>query len=241
MSEFINFQTEVEEVEDGKEDDEVSNISEDSFIDHQEVGADLNFYRKFANLENDLDQVLTEARNEALEDIEQFDEISNLSDESDKRNANDEFKSSAINITKFKETFFPRVDEVQEKVENEFCKAILYTLRFDKNGTKDVCSKEDFEKVIDKKLIEQIDWPEKFKFIIVLQTFLNMCYEINTIFSKFGYFPRVFELRNKFCHLTMKDKTKQKIVRQLSSCLIEKHSGFTVILMEYQKNQRKIV
>ena len=98
-----------------------------------------------------------------------------------------------------------------------------------KNGTKDVCSKEDFEKVIDKNLIEQIGWPEKFKFIIELQTFLNMCYEINGILSKFGYFLRTFELKNKFRHMTMKDKTKQKVMRQLSSCLIEKYSGFTII------------
>ena len=46
MAYFINFEAEavVVEVEDGKEDDEVSNISEDSFIDDQEVGADVNFY-----------------------------------------------------------------------------------------------------------------------------------------------------------------------------------------------------
>ena len=55
MAEFINFEAEIKEVEDGKKDDEVSNISEDSFIDDQEVGADVNFYRQFANLENDLD------------------------------------------------------------------------------------------------------------------------------------------------------------------------------------------
>ena len=94
----------------------------------------------------------------------------------------------------------------------------MYALKFDKNGSKDVCSKEDFEKVIDKNLIEQIDQPEKFKFIIELETFMKMCYEINTILSKFGYFLKVFELKNKFRHLTMKDKTKQNIRRQLSSC-----------------------
>ena len=128
MAEFINFEAEAElvEVEDGKEDDEVSNISEDSFIDDQEVGAGVNFHRQFAKVENDLEQVLTEAPNEALEDIEQFDEISNLCDRSDSEIQIDEFQSSEIDITKFKETFFPRVDEPQEKVENQFCKAILY-------------------------------------------------------------------------------------------------------------------
>ena len=38
----------------------------------------------------------------------------------------------------------------------------------------------------------------------------------------------------------MKDKSKQKIVRQLSSCLIEKYSGFTVISIDFQKKQRKM-
>ena len=66
-----------------------------------------------------------------------------------------------------------------------------------------------------------------------------MCYEINTILSKFGYFLRVFELKNKSRHLSMKDKNQQKIVRQLSSCLIEKYNGFTIISIEYQKKQRK--
>ena len=93
MAEFINFEAEAEvvEVEDGKEDDEVSNISEGSFIDDQEVGTDVNFYRHFANVENDLDQVLRDSHNEALEDIEQFDEISNLCDGSDSEIQIDEF------------------------------------------------------------------------------------------------------------------------------------------------------
>ena len=67
-----------------------------------------------------------------------------------------------------------------------------------------------------------------------------MCYKINTILSKHNYFSRVFELKNKFRPFTMKDKSKQKILRQLSSCLIEKYSGFTVISVEFQKKQRKM-
>ena len=50
----------------------------------------------------------------------------------------------------------------------------------------------------------------------------------------------MFELKNKFRHLATKDKSKQKIIRQLSSCLIEKFSGFTVISIENQKKQRKL-
>ena len=42
------------------------------------VKADVKFYRHFANVENNIEQVLKDTYNEALEDIETFDEISNL-------------------------------------------------------------------------------------------------------------------------------------------------------------------
>ena len=67
-----------------------------------------------------------------------------------------------------------------------------------------------------------------------------MRYEINTILSKHNYFLRVFELKNKFRQFLMKDKSKQKIVRQLSNCLIEKYSGFTVVSVELQTKPRKM-
>ena len=38
----------------------------------------------------------------------------------------------------------------------------------------------------------------------------------------------------------MKGKSKQKIFRQLSSCLIEKYSGFRVISIEFERKQRKL-
>ena len=215
-------------------DDETSNdaLSEISFVDDNEINTSVNFYRQFTNVENDLNQVLTETHNEAIEDIEQFDEISNLNDGSDNQMEIDEFNESKIDIEKF----FPKESENNE---NQFCKVVLYAIKFAINGTKNTCSEEDFEKVIEKKLVEEIKQPEKFKSIIELQAFLNMCYEINMILSKFGYFLRVFELKNKFRHLSLKDRNQQKIVRQLSSCLIEKYNGFTGISIEYQKKQRK--
>ena len=68
---------------------------------------------------------------------------------------------------------------------------------------------------------------------------MNMCYEMNSILSKFGYFFRVFELKNKFRHLAVKDRRQQKIARQLSSCIMEKYNGFTIASIEYQKKRKK--
>ena len=77
MSEYIDFETDAEfiDADSGKEDDEVSFVSESSFIDDQEIGNDFDFYRKyqFTNVKSNIYQVLAEAREEALADIEHFD------------------------------------------------------------------------------------------------------------------------------------------------------------------------
>ena len=72
-----------------------------------------------------------------------------------------------------------------------------------------------------------------------MQAFTNMCYEITLIISHFDYFLRVFELKNKFCQLRVKNRDEQKIVRQLSSCLIQKFSGFQITSIQQQENSKK--
>ena len=71
------------------------------------------------------------------------------------------------------------------------------------------------------------------------QKFNSQCYEINLLLAKYGYFLRVFELKGKFHHLTLKITKKQNIVRQLSSCINEKYNGFHLISIEYNKKLRK--
>ena len=94
---------------------------------------------------------------------------------------------------------------------------ILYTIRFDKTNKKEICEKTDFENSIDKNHIQQLNQPKKFQFVLDLQKFNNICHGINCILSKYNYFLRVFELKNKFRHLSMKERKKQNIVRQISS------------------------
>ena len=104
MADFINFEADIEgdDEEIGEEDDEVSDISDvDSFINNQQVRTDVSFYRYFANVENDIDQVLKDAYNEALEDIDKFDEISNLCEGSEEEAEIDDFKNFELDIKKF--------------------------------------------------------------------------------------------------------------------------------------------
>ena len=78
-----------------------------------------------------------------------------------------------------------------KKIENQFRRVVLYALRFDKNGEKNVCTKQDFEKVINKDLMEQMDRPDQSKFIIQIQAFLNMCYDINSVLSIWIFFKSI--------------------------------------------------
>ena len=104
----------------------------------------------------------------------------------------DDFKNFEIDIQKFKYPLFPRVDAENEKIENQFCKAILYALWFDKNYLTDVCSNEYFKIIIDKNLTQEINQRKKIKFIIEMQKFIKMCYEINAILAKYNYFFKGF-------------------------------------------------
>ena len=117
------------------------------------------------------------------------------------------------------------------------CRTIWY--KVDNNRSKNKCDKIEFQKSVDCNLVENL--LNKFEFIIDLQKCENMSYEINCILSKYGYFLQIFELKNKYRRLAVKNRNKQKIVRQLSSCLIEKCSGFTQISLKYKKRKESFL
>ena len=59
------------------------------------------------------------------------------------------------------------------------------------------------------------------------------------LLAKHGHLLRVFELKTKFCHLTLKNKKKRNIVRQLPSCLSKNNNGFHLVSVEYSKRLSK--
>ena len=87
-------------------------------------------------------------------------------------------------------------------------------------------------------MIDQLD-EEKYDFVLDLQKFNNSYNEVNIFLSKYGYFLRVFELKNKFKQLFMKEPKKQNIVRQISSCINEKYNGFQPISIELARKESK--
>ena len=224
MADFITFEAEVDSESDLSDNDEnVGNDLNDFIVADQNVTQDSrSFYRGFNNVENDLDQVLQQSREQAFQDLEDFDEISNLDEEDVIEMEIDDFPTAKNYLQKFEKTLKPETN-------NQICNVIIKAVGYHVKG----------EENIPQILIEKINQPETFKFIIDQQYFFNMCYELTMILSQFGYFLRVFELKKKFRHLFLKKPDEQKIVKQLSSCLTEKFNGFAIIRAEYEKKVRK--
>ena len=86
-------------------------------------------------------------------------------------------------------------------------------------------------------LIDELD-KNKFKLEIDLQKFNNDCYEINCLLSNFNQFLRVFELKNKFRQMIIKQPKKTNVFRQLSSCINEKYNGYQTISIEYGRKEK---
>ena len=69
MPDFVHFEADVEGDDEqvGKDEEsevsDISNVDSESLFDDQEVNTDVNFYRQFANVENDIEQVLKDTYN----------------------------------------------------------------------------------------------------------------------------------------------------------------------------------
>ena len=101
-----------------------------------------------------------------------------------------------------------------------------------------MCSLAELKESVDNNLFIQLN-QEKFNIILDYQKFNNQCHEVNMLLAKHGYFLRVFELKNKFRHLALKNPKTQNIVRELPSCINKKYNGFHVISIEYSKKLRE--
>ena len=115
-------------------------------------------------------------------------------------------------IEKFKKTIFPvSTDSTDENNNSSFINAIFFAIRFNLNQNNNFCSFAELKESIDSNLFVQLS-QEKINIILDYQKFNNQCHEVKMLLAKHGYFLRVFELKNKFCHLALKKAPKNKIL-----------------------------
>ena len=202
--------------------------------DNDEIENDRTFYQKFENVTTSINDVSKEEYAKSIVKIQNID-VSNFCEtsEGEIEIETDEFKDTEKRIEKFKETLFPisTDNDDDENNYNSFVRAILFAIIFNVEHKTDLCSSTELKELIDNNLFTQLN-QEKFNIILDYQKFNNQCHEVNMLLAKHGYFLRVFELKNKFRHLALKNPKRQNIVRQLSSCTNEKYNGFHVILIK---------
>ena len=158
-----------------------------SFIVNEETDNDINFYCAFNNVEADIEETLKNEYEKGLQDIENFDEISSVCENSEEEPQIDDFDTSAEKVKKISESLLPKSNRNEETEHNNFIRAILYALRHEKQNETDIFDKNEFKNIIDEKLIDQL-YEKKYEFILDLQKFNNNCYEINCFLSEFNYF-----------------------------------------------------
>ena len=226
MTDFIGFEGSVENNNKNEEkDDEVSDSDLDSlksFIDdNDEIENDRILYQKCENVTTSIDDVLKEEHDECIVDIQKID-ASDFCQTSEGEIEIDEFKDTEKRMEKFKETLFPvsMENDDDENNYNYFINAIFFATQFNVEQKNDLCSSAELKQLVDKNLFIQLN-QEKFNIILDYQKFYNQCHEVKMLLAKHWYFLIVFELKNKFCHLVLKNPKIQNIVRQLSSSIKE--------------------
>ena len=92
-------------------------------------------------------KLIKEEYEKGLEDIENFDEISNLCESSEEELEIDDFKDAKEKIENFNETLFPKTNN--ENIENNrLITVLLLAIRFDTVSKTNVCNFEEFKKSI---------------------------------------------------------------------------------------------
>ena len=176
MAQFIDFEVDVaadaEENEISDYDSDLDSLS--SFIDNQENGNELSFYRQFNNVETDIEETLKKEYKDGLKDIENLDEISNICESSEEELEIDDFKNPEEKIKNFTENLLPKPNEHEEHEHNSFMSAILFAITYEKNNKMNIYNRKEFEEIIEKKLIDELD-ENKYKLVFDLWKFNNDC------------------------------------------------------------------
>ena len=127
MAQLINFEVDV----DNEENDNGKEVSDDSHLDS------LKSFIFDKEEVNDIEQTLKEEYKKGWEDIEDFDEISNLCEISEEELEIDDFKNVKEKFENFSETLFPKT-KYKNIENNRLITPLLLAISFDKAGKTNV-------------------------------------------------------------------------------------------------------
>ena len=144
-------------------------------------------------------------------------------------------KERALNLKKSLQCFVP-------EQENQFFYAVLYGLMYHKIKDATPISKisiDDAEKTVGRDFYFEL---QKIKPAVMLDYtvfgFFDRCKTMNWVLSRFGFFLKFYERRNKFRYqLRQKLKSKNEMRTELSACVIQKFNGYDLLRNNLQSNE----
>ena len=113
----------------------------------------------------------------------------------------------------------------------------MFAIRYQLSGKVEPCDDEQFKIDIGAEIFDEIYRLMKLNLDIL--HFENQCLKINQILNKNNLFLYIFELKEKSCCLIKQDSEKKNIIRDLSSCIIEKFNGFNIVRIEFERKLRQ--
>ena len=147
----------------------------------------------------------------------------------------DEFKGSEKRVQQFQAS----LKQFKENNNESFYFAILYGTYF-KLKEPDADFSDDLQAFLGTMFLEQLDekTPELF-LDLNIQTLERQSHTINDLLLSKNLFLRVFEQRKKFKYMIKKSPTKNKVKRELYSCVEERFNGFQVVRHLFGKEEKR--
>ena len=213
MADLIHFEAEVSGSDISE--NEIEDVSEEmkSFInDNSESDNEDTENLEFVNSEINIDEANRRIEQEALARIADCEDYSNLSYVSEEDESSVfEFPDALTHMNNFKSSLLPK--NTEESIHHNFIRVILYKIRQITENKTNICNEEALkENEIIKQIIEQLS-VENFDFSLDLQEFNRVCYQINEVLTEHKFFLRVFEQRNKYRNILIKQPEKQSQVK----------------------------
>ena len=233
MAEFLV--TEVIDVDAANDNNNEGNIdtatvSDDEFIDDRPLNENNDFYPYFTNVSRSYDDAMQDSKN--VDDLEARNYFDSDDDEEDE--INDLFEAK---VKLFKESLIN-----PQGLENpdSFFYSILYAIRYKLTEKKDSIDEENLKEDVGLGLFHDLfEIKSLLRLDLDVLNFENQCFKINTILTKYNMFLRVFELKDKFRYLFKQNYEQKRIVNEVSSCVIERLNGFTLVRLEFDNEIRR--
>ena len=209
-------------------------ISDEEFIDDSEINESIADHYGFTNVSRDY----AEAVEDSFSDFDFDQEPNNYCNENEIRDLEiDNFKDYKSKIENFVETLF---NPQGLNNDDSFFYGILFAIRYRLSGKFEPCDDEQLKIDIGAEIFDEI-YPLKsmMKLNLDILYFENQCLKINEILNKNNLFLRIFELKEKFSCLIKQDSERKNIIRDLSSCIIEKFNGFNIVRIEFERKWRQ--